>query len=96
MILIENSGSKGESGDTTEVVDESRKAIEAMFGEKDLRLAVRLGKNDVGRQMVLVLDKPEEEATPKARMQKVPAIKNGIWKTRIMPVFFGKGTLNQS
>ena len=95
MVLLEQDATAAES-DTQTVVSDSRKVIKSMYEDKDFRLAVRLENNKMGRELVLVLDKPEEETGLKARLQKIPAVKSGLWKVRIIPVFFGKGTLKTS
>ena len=97
MVVLEKSDQQSGSEESQlELVSESRKFLKSMFAEKDLRLAIRLGENRPGREQVLIFDKPAEEGSIKARVQKIPAVKDGLWKTRILPIFFGKGTLNQS
>ena len=95
MVLLEKDA-KATDAENQSVLSDSRKVIKSMYEDEDVKLAVRLERNKMGRELVLVLDKPEEEAAIKARLQKIPAVSSGLWKVRIIPVFFGKGTLNQS
>ena len=96
MVLLDSAKKVGEDNESArQLIDQSQKFVESMYREKELRLAIRLGENKAG-QLILVLDKPEQETSLKNRLQKIPAVKSGLWKLRVMPVFFGKGTLNQS
>ena len=72
----------------------SNAAIEEMYANKELRLAVTLDETKYGRSRILVLNKPEDEAaTLNETLNQIPAVKQGYWKPDVIPLFLGKGTL---
>ncbi len=72
---------------------DNQEFISAMSSDKDLRLTVLLPKGDFDRTALMILAKPGEDQTIADRLKELPAIKSGVWRSRIFPLFMGKGSL---
>ena len=72
-------------------------SLKSLTENEELRLAIKFLNRDKPRRGVLVFRKPKDDESRKGILKKIselPAVKNGKWSTRALPLLMGKGSLS--
>ena len=86
---------KGEAGEMKQdQLDQNENYLNELSAEKDLRLTVMLPKGEFNRTALMILTKPNEEKQIEERLREIPAVKSGFWKSKVFPLYMGKGSLS--
>lgn len=69
--------------------------ISKLSQDSDVLLAVSLEASDSNKNKsaVLILSKPEDEKSTASKMKDFPEFKTGQFRSRVFPLYMGKGTL---
>lgn len=97
MVMFDESKDKTKlSKDET---SETELSLKSLTENEELRLAITFLNQEKPRRGVLVFRKPKDDESRKGilgRISEIPAVKNGKWRTRVLPLLMGKGSLNDS
>ena len=90
----EAKGSESRSGEEKSMPVFGAELVIKLSQDKDVLLGVSLdAKGKDKKRAVLIFAKPEDEKSIATKMQYIPEFKSGQLRSRIMPLYMGKGTL---
>ena len=94
LVLFENSDVVTD-GDSVASKD-TKEFIAKMSSDKRLLLTAFLQKTKFSRTALMIVSKADGEQKITQKLQEIPAVKSGVWKSRVMPLYVGKGVLSAS
>ena len=78
------------------MIKTNRQFISDMSSNNKLLMTAFLPKSKTARQAILIMEKPENEEAILEKIEQIPAIKSGVWKSNVYKLYMGKGTLSAS
>ncbi len=94
IVILENNG--GEHKESEDERAKNRAFMDQLSADKNVLLSAILPSGKFNRHAVLVMSKNENDEALKQLIAEIPAVKSGLWKTRVFPLYMGKGTLTSS
>ena len=94
MVVLEKTSSADEFSDADTKANQA--FIADMSSDEELLLTVFLPKADFNRTAVLIMAKGESDQPINEKVNNIPAVKAGVWKSKIFPIYMGKGSLKSS
>ena len=85
-----------EADSSSEVASQNKKFISEMNTNPNLLMTVFFPGHKFGRTAVMILKKQENDDAINETLNSIPSIEQGIWKSRVFPLYMGKGSLTPS